>query len=94
MNQSLIYNFFRGVGDIMRKKAVRVVITFETTTNAMAMEKICKEKGQNGRLIPVPGQITAGCGLAWSAEPKAREPLLAFLEENNLKFDQMYEIEL
>jgi hypothetical protein len=94
VNQPLIYNFLEEWGDSMRKKAVRVVITFETTTNAMAMEKICREKGQNGRLIPVPGQITAGCGLAWSAEPKAREPLLAFLEENNLKYDQVYEIEI
>lgn len=78
----------------MRKKEVRVVITFETTTNAMAMEKACKEKGQDGRLIPVPRQITAGCGLAWSAEPKAREPLLEFMEENNLKYDRVYEIEI
>ncbi|MDD4238469.1 MAG: DUF3343 domain-containing protein [Desulfotomaculaceae bacterium] len=78
----------------MRKKEVRLVITFETTTNAMAMEKICKEKGGNGRIIPVPREITAGCGLAWCAEPKAKESLMKLMEDNNLKYDKVYEIEI
>ena len=51
----------------MREKELRVVITFKNTTSAMAMEKVCKEKGISGRLIPVPRSITAGCGLSWSA---------------------------
>ncbi len=37
----------------MRKKELKIVVTFHTTADAMAMEKICKEKGIPGRLIPV-----------------------------------------
>ena len=48
----------------MRKKELKLVVTFHTTADAMAMEKACKEKGAEGRLIPVPREISAGCGLA------------------------------
>lgn len=51
----------------MRKKELRLVITFHTTAEAMAAERFCKEQGIPGRLIPVPRQLSAGCGLAWSA---------------------------
>lgn len=49
----------------MREKKEFYVITFATTTAALAMEKSCGDDGIPGRLIPVPREITAGCGLAW-----------------------------
>lgn len=49
----------------MRIKKEYMVITFATTTSALAMERSCEEKSIPGRLIPVPREITAGCGLAW-----------------------------
>ena len=48
----------------MRKKELKLVVTFHTTADAMAMEKACRELDVPGRLIPVPGEISAGCGLA------------------------------
>ncbi|MEG0368785.1 MAG: DUF3343 domain-containing protein, partial [Hungatella sp.] len=51
----------------MRIKEERLVITFHTTTEAMAAEQAFRLAGIPGRLIPVPRQISAGCGLAWSA---------------------------
>lgn len=50
---------------LMREKKKYKVITFHTTTEAMNMEKCCGEHQIPGRLIPVPGEIAAGCGLAW-----------------------------
>ena len=49
----------------MRKKELKTVITFETTTQAIGMESACKKNQIAGRLIPVPKEITAGCGMAW-----------------------------
>ncbi len=40
------------------------IITFESTHTAIATEKQLASAGLNVRLIPVPPQITAGCGLA------------------------------
>ena len=48
----------------MRKKELKTVITFETTTQAIGMESACKKNQIAGRLIPVPKEITAGCGMA------------------------------
>lgn len=50
---------------MIRQKKPYMVLTFSTTTAAMSMEKKCREKQIPGRLIPVPREITAGCGLAW-----------------------------
>ena len=60
----------------MRKKEMKLVVTFHTTADAMAMEKCCKQLQAPGRLIPVPRAISAGCGLAWCA-PLDSEELLA-----------------
>lgn len=68
----------------MRKKEKRLILTFSSTVHAMQMEKICKEGDHPGRIIPVPRQITAGCGLAWSALPEAEQELDDVMKKNNL----------
>lgn len=42
-----------------------IIISFNTTTDAMAFEKFCIENKIGGKLISVPKEIDAGCGLAW-----------------------------
>ena len=42
----------------MRKKELKTVITFETTTQAIGMESACKKHQIAGRLIPVPKEIS------------------------------------
>lgn len=76
----------------MRKKVPTLVITFATTTRAMKMEACCKSAGAPGRIIPVPGEITAGCGLAWSAKPEDRTVLEQIMTENELEAEGFFEI--
>lgn len=49
----------------MRPKVDCFIITFDTTSHAIAMEKYCKEHQIKGRLIPIPATISAGCGICW-----------------------------
>lgn len=49
----------------MREKKNYRVFTFQTTTDAMTMEKMCVRNRIPGRIIPVPREISAACGLAW-----------------------------
>ena len=35
----------------MRKKELKLVVTFHTTADAMAMEKACKENNTPGRIM-------------------------------------------
>ena len=48
----------------MREKQLRLIVTFNTTTGAMAMEKVCKSENVPGRLIPVPRQISTRYNLS------------------------------
>lgn len=54
----------------MRLKRLYRVLTFATTTDAMAAERFCADNGIGGRLIPVPQEVSAGCGLAWRMLPE------------------------
>ncbi len=76
----------------MRTKRLRVILTFPTTTAAMAMEKACMSCGAPGRLIPVPREITAGCGMAWAAAPKEKDLLLAVAEKNGIAWEKAVEL--
>ena len=76
----------------MRQKETRCVITFPTTTAAMAMEGACGKAGLPGRLIPVPRSITAGCGVCWSAPVEARERLEQAVMEEHLAISAVYTV--
>lgn len=73
----------------MRAKEQRLVVTFSTTAGAMAAEKEFKQNQIPGRLIPVPRQISAGCGLAWSSPPEEQERISRCIEQASLTPDQM-----
>lgn len=64
-----------------RVRRPALVLTFPTTAAAMACEELCGRAGLPGRMIPVPGQISAGCGLAWKAAPQDRDALVSVLAE-------------
>ena len=78
----------------MLKKEPKVVITFHTTTEAMHMEQVCKAHHADGRLIPVPRSITAGCGLAWCANPGSRAALLQLMEEQQIRYQAVHDCEV
>ncbi len=74
----------------MIKKEEKIVITFYTTTDAMAMEQVCKQTGIKGRLIPVPPFIFAGCGLAWCVSPSQEEELQQFMNQRQIRFQEIH----
>lgn len=78
----------------MRKKEWKLIITFPTTEDAMAMEQICKKRQIEGRLIPVPRSISAGCGLAWCAGPESRSILLDVMEHEGIRQEAIQECEV
>ena len=75
----------------MRKKTKQLVITFSTTTAAMAMEKRAQEMGIFGRLIPLPSEISAGCGLSWCAELSELEKIKNMMQEAGIEEEEIHE---
>ena len=78
----------------MLKKKPTLIITFATTTQAMAMESFCARQGLPGRLIPVPREITAGCGLSWKALPEEKDLLISALTEAGMKWAECHILEV
>lgn len=76
----------------MREKKRYKVITFHATTEAMQMEKYCITHKISGRLIPVPREISAGCGIAWRMNAEDFPTLEA--ELSNIRYEQIVELML
>jgi len=58
----------------------KVVAAFDTTSDAMLAEALCKEHHIAGRLIPIPTDISAGCGLAFMMPPEEEEHFKTVVE--------------
>ena len=78
----------------MRKKEKRLIVAFYTTHDAMAFEEYCASCGAEGRLIPLPREISAGCGLAWSAPPGNEAGLRALLSGAGIAPQHLRELEI
>ncbi|MBR3640941.1 MAG: DUF3343 domain-containing protein [Oscillibacter sp.] len=78
----------------MREKKTYLVVTFATTSAAIAMERACGAAGLAGRLIPVPRELTADCGMAWRAAPEAEAALRALAEREKLETDGWHAVRI
>ena len=78
----------------MRQKKAALVVTFSATTDAMAMERYCLERNMPGRLIPIPREIHAGCGLAWKTLPEEKEHFMSALADAGIRWEAMEILEL
>ena len=71
---------------------LKAVYTFHTTTEAMKMEQCAREHGIPGRLIPVPRQISAGCGMAWAAPAEAKARTDEEIRLSDVEVEGVYEL--
>ena len=73
----------------LRDKKPRIIVSFHTTADAILMERLCKADSVPGRLIPVPREISAGCGLAWCCEPDMEQEMSEFMKEKGMEHEEM-----
>lgn len=74
------------------EKTLKLMVAFPTTTDAMHMQQAAGKSGIPGRMIPVPGQISAGCGLAWCTEPEERPRIEALIKKRGIRTEGFYEL--
>ena len=74
---------------MIRKKEPKVIITFHTTAGAIELERSCKAEKIPGRIIPVPRELSAGCGLAWCCEPDMEQEMAEFMREKGMEHEEM-----
>lgn len=66
-----------------------LIVTFHTTSEAMATERACRAISLSGKLIPVPRSLSAGCGIAWRCLPEVRDRLNEVLESEDIEWEEM-----
>ena len=76
----------------MRERTPRFVVTFHTTAEAMATERVCRERGLAGKLISAPRVLSADCGIAWSGPAATRAALEAALAAAGIEFAGVHEL--
>lgn len=76
----------------MRRKEKRLVVSFSSATKAMEAEERFREKGILGRMIPLPGELSAECGLAWQAPLKEKERIEALSETGEIQTEAIEEV--
>ena len=77
---------------MLREKTIKLMVAFPTTTDAMHMQIAARNRNLEGRMIPVPEEISAGCGLAWCAQPRQRSEIETIIREEKIRTEGYYEI--
>lgn len=77
-----------------RKKENRLIISFDSTCFAFEAEELFFEKKIAGRLIPLPGEIESGCGMAWCSLIENKERIIEALDNENLPYNGINVLEL
>lgn len=73
----------------MIEKKECLIISFDKTTDAIALEEYCLRNKISGRLIPLPKEISAGCGLAWKCEIAQKDEMEKVMKNVNIVYDRM-----
>ena len=60
----------------------------------MEMEAFCRDSGIPGRLIPVPRQLSAGCGIVWRMEAAVFAQYRAEIARSKIEIEQSVELAL
>ena len=75
-----------------RKKSEKVVFAFAGTAQAVYMGQCARKDNAPGRMIPLPREISAECGMAWCAPAEARGGLEQMAEKYGVEVEGVYEL--
>lgn len=67
------------------------LFTFNSTHQAMLMEKVIKESGYGIRLIPIPRNLSASCGLAARITLEDFEAVSKVVGDNGIEVSGVYD---
>ncbi len=66
----------------------------DTTAGALALKACAPAYQLEGRLIPVPRTLSAGCGMAWREPPNNKERLEQALRQEAIEYNRVVTITL
>lgn len=79
----------------LREKTSHAVVAFDNMSDAMAFDATSKQHSDlPGRIIPVPREVDAGCGMSWAAPIEQRAELEDAIQRYNLVFASIHVVDL
>ncbi|MBP3201787.1 MAG: DUF3343 domain-containing protein [Lachnospiraceae bacterium] len=78
----------------MLKKELKLIITFYTSSEAMATERICREANIDGKLISAPRDLTSDCGISFATDISNKDVIEKLLKEKKVEYEKIVEIEV
>ena len=79
----------------MITKHKRLIVTYFTSSEAIATEMLCNKKGlSGGRIITTPRGLTADCGMAFSIGVEYKDALEQLLKDEKIKYDRIVELDV
>lgn len=78
----------------MLEKEKKLVITFSMQDDVMAFNRYCKENNLPGKVIHIPMNLTAGCGLSFETDLEYKNQIEKIFNENKLFYEGIYEVEI
>jgi hypothetical protein epulo_09810 len=73
---------------VQEKKKFDLVL-FDSSHHAFAFDQKAKEASLGGRLIPVPRELSASCGMCYRSQVESRNLLKSFMENDSIKFNKI-----
>jgi hypothetical protein len=71
-----------------------LVVVHETTAGALALKACAPAYCLEGRLIPVPRTLSAGCGMAWSEPARNKAHLECALAQEDVEYSRVVAMKL
>ena len=71
-----------------------LVVTFNTTSQALAFERACRKAQAPGRLSPIPRQVSAGCGYAWQAPLTSWDAVVKAANDAGCAYESLHQLAL
>lgn len=59
-----------------------IIVTFETEYDALQFADLCKKAKIEGRLMPIPRKLSAGCGISWRSEVLLEQAIQALVQQH------------
>lgn len=69
---------------------MKCLATFDVTSMALMFEKQCRSAGLDVRIIPVPRQISASCGLACSYPCDRENEIMRLCGKNKIEISETH----
>lgn len=65
------------------------IVAFPNTTQAMMLQSVASREGLPGRIIPVPRNLKAGCGMAWMVPEECEQQIRDAIQRHRINTDAM-----